>query len=91
MAQVKIRLNSAAFREFLNSGPVADYLQAEGEQVQARAESFTKQRAGGMRNPDYVTRTVTGGNRAVCYVWAANVNSFLAEVHDRALSKAAAQ
>lgn len=88
MTSVRVKLNSAGFRQILNSPEVQATLQEKGEEVAARAATHTKIRATGMRNPDYVARTVPGKGRAACFVWAANTNSFLAEAHDRALSKA---
>jgi len=89
MASVRIKLNSREFAAYLNSETVTSFLQARGDEVAARAAANTKERATGMRNPDYSVRVVAGKNRARCFIWASNTNSFLAEVHDRALSKAA--
>jgi hypothetical protein len=88
MASVRVKLNSAGFRQLLNSEEVQAVLQEKGDEVAARAAAGTKERATGMRNPDYSVRVVPGKGRAACFVWAANTNSFLAEKHDRALSKA---
>lgn len=87
-ARVRVKLNKPGFRAVLNSPDVMDMLRQHGEDVAAKAASGMKERATGMRNPDYVVRVEPGDIRARCFVWAANTNSFLAEAHDRALSKA---
>lgn len=84
---VRVKLNRAGFRAVMNSNDVIDLLQQRGEEVAAKAASNTKPRAANMRNPDYIVRVEPGEIRARCFVWASNVNSLLAEAHDRALSK----
>lgn len=89
MPNVKIKLNKSGLNAFMNSDGVQALLKEEGDRIAERAASLTKVRATKQRNPDYTVRVVPGTRKAVCFIWASNVNSLLAEVHDRALSKAA--
>jgi hypothetical protein len=91
MVKIRVKLNKPGLNAFMNSEGVQALLQEEGERVAARAASMTKPRAVNQNNPDYVVRVVLGNRKAICFIWAANVNSLLAEIHDRALSKAAGQ
>lgn len=88
MGNFRFKSNPAGFAALMNSDRVQQALAEEGQKIADRAEQNTKTRATGMRNPDYVVRVEPGNTRASCFVWAANINSFLAEAHDRALSKA---
>lgn len=76
MALIRIELNRDGIRELLKSNEVRADLQARAERIAAAA------------GPGFIADSTVGPNRARASAGTSDMDSMLAEAHDRALTRA---
>lgn len=79
---VRIELNDAGIREFLNSGPVRSFLLRKGKAVERVAE------ASGGDGVNFAAKAKTGRIRSRCIIYTVTVKSREAESERQVLTRA---